>query len=244
MSLCSAPDVAVLASNQGARLQSAALKHRCAAHPFFSYLQDCHLNRAQVAALLKNYDAHASVLRRLLLKAATIMPDEAVGYILENVRNEYGNGSVENRHQLQLKDLASRAGVSDKEWASVSIESGVRSFIKKATSLYYPLKHKGASSYYKPAIAAGAITATEILALEEFRAMLKPFSKLGLADHVWFDHLLVEQEHTQESLDLASYFSKDSKALAAVRYGFESMLAATVDLYDGLLSALLAAEHS
>src|SRR5262245_58694831 len=72
-------------------LKSLAGSHDCAQHPLFARLDACEPTPARIAGLLRNYDAHAGVLRRLLLKAAAIMPEKACGYILENVRNEYGN---------------------------------------------------------------------------------------------------------------------------------------------------------
>ncbi|HNN64060.1 MAG TPA: hypothetical protein PKH78_13505, partial [Candidatus Obscuribacter sp.] len=82
--------------DSSAWLQAIVAEHPCFKHEMFDRLSSLaktgSLSLKQVASLLKNYDAHASHLRRLLLKAATIMPEEAVGFILENVRNEYGNG--------------------------------------------------------------------------------------------------------------------------------------------------------
>lgn len=74
--------------------------HPAWSHPLFARLAQAasveHMLDAQTLGhFLRNYDAHASHLRRLLLSAATLMPEKAVGYILENVRNEYGNGNVD-----------------------------------------------------------------------------------------------------------------------------------------------------
>src|SRR5437016_2291594 len=74
-------------------LRGLAQSHLCWSHPLFARLEGARLTTEQCAALLRNYDEHAGALRRLLLKAATIMPEEAVTYVLENVRNEYGNGN-------------------------------------------------------------------------------------------------------------------------------------------------------
>jgi pyrroloquinoline quinone (PQQ) biosynthesis protein C len=217
------------------RLLELARAHAASHHPLFSTLADCNLSTKQVAGLLKNYDAHASVLRRLLLKAATVMPEPAVGFILENVRNEYGNGIYQNNHQLQLKSVASLAGVDEALWKQTKIESGVKRFIPQACRAYYPAAKLGVQ---RAAIAAGAITATELLAIEEFRSMQKAFARLGLEKHVWFDHVSIEQEHSNESLELALYFCSTETGCAAVEHGMRSLLDANIDLYNGLLAAL------
>ncbi len=62
-----------------------AAEHPFARHPLFDYLDRTKLNHQQICSFLANYDAHASLLRRLLLKAATLMPEEAVGYILSRM---------------------------------------------------------------------------------------------------------------------------------------------------------------
>ncbi len=218
-------------------LAAIALQHPCARHPLFAALRETPLNKDKAGAFLRNYDAHASVLRRLLLKSAAIMPEEAVGFILENVRTEFGAGDVDARHQLQLTDLACQAGVSGEEFRAYPIESGIKSFIKTATRFYYPLREKG-ERHYKPAVAAGAITATEVLAIEEFKNMQVAFSTMGLAHHIWFDHVTVEADHTAESLALAHYFMTSSRNVAAVLFGLHGVLDANMSLYDGLLSAL------
>ncbi|HEY9712066.1 MAG TPA: hypothetical protein V6C72_01275, partial [Chroococcales cyanobacterium] len=138
------------------KLEQAALSHQCARHAFFSFVAENEIERPQIAALLKNYDAHASVLRRLLLKTCTIMPDEAVGFVIENVRNEYGNGMSEDRHQNQLRDLARQARVTTEEWQSAPIFDGVREFIRRANIFYNPTGKKAdiPARFYRPAIAA------------------------------------------------------------------------------------------
>ncbi len=226
-------------------LQVIVAEHPCFKHELFDRLNSLagegSLSLRQVAALLKNYDAHASHLRRLLLKAATIMPEEAVGFILENVRNEYGNGDADGRHQLQLQDLAWQSGVSRNDYRLTPVQSGVKTFIKAVTPFYFPagefipsaLQGSGA----RAAIAAGAITATEIMAMEEFKALQKAFSSLGLQHHIWFDHVTVESEHSQESIALACFFGeRDQKA--AVEYGLKGVLDANLHLYDGLNACL------
>jgi len=191
----------------------------------------------RAGAFLRNYDAHACVLRRLLLKAAAIMPEEAVGFILENVRTEFGAGDVNGRHQLQLTDLAARAGVTDQEFKSFPIQTGIKTFIKIATRFYYPIKMPS-TKHFRPAIAAGAITATEVLAIEEFKSMQVAFSTMGLGHHIWFDHVTVEADHTAESLALAHHFMTVEKNIPAVLFGLNGVLDANVALYDGLLRAL------
>lgn len=218
-------------------IKDIALRHTCASHPLFSCLAEHELNVLQVAALLRNYDAHASVLRRLLLKAVTLMPEAAVGFILENVRNEYGNGRPEDAHQLQLLDLARHAGVRQDLFSSQPIQSGVKQYIKEATKYYFP-RGKLYGGMNRAAIAAGAITATEILALEEFKAMQVAFARLGLQDHIWFDHVKVEAEHTDESIQLAVFFMENYGAHESVQFGLSGLLSANVMLYDGLLSAI------
>lgn len=212
--------------------------HPCFSHTLFAALEEVLLTREKVAALLRNYDAHASVLRRLLLKAASIMPEEAAGFILENVRNEYGNGNVDGRHQLQLIDLSDKSGVPRARFDAERIRPGIRRFIAEVTPAYYPLKENIPAGLYRPAIAAGAITATEVLALKEFKAMQKAFQKLDLHNHIWFDHVTVEAEHTMESLALALFFIEKRDALSSVEFGLKQVLDANVHLYDGLLEAI------
>ncbi len=219
-------------------LKKLAAEHRCSSHPLFAALDAIALSRSQVARLLRNYDAHAAVLRRLLLKAATLMPEEAVGFILENVRNEYGNGNPSNRHELQLLDVVRSAGVSKKEFQSVLVQPGVKDYIRTVTPLYYPLHKSCPSGYLRAAISAGAVTATEMLAIREFESMQRAFSVLGLAHHIWFNHVTVEIEHCDESLDLALHFIERYDSLEAVEFGMRGVLDANVRLYDGLLASL------
>jgi hypothetical protein len=219
---------------------SLARSHPCSRHQLFSVLTcaDLDLTAEKAGRFLKNYDAHASLLRRLLLKAATLMPEPAVGYVLENVRNEYGNGNYATNHQNQLREVAVAAGCSVAQFMSSPVMPGIRRFLQKVSQLYYPVSEKGFASLLKPAIAAGAITATEILAVEEFRAMHIAFSRIGCGQHIWFNHVLLEQEHTDESVALAVYFAQHHKAFEAVQVGLVGVLDANLDLYDGLLEAL------
>lgn len=213
--------------------------HSACNHPLFALLESAPLKPRQAARLLKNYDAHASQLRRLLLKTATIMPEEAVGLILENVRNEYGNGKVEDRHQLQLQSLAWELDISRDEYKNFAVVAEVRRFIKDVTPFYYPLPPHMASApgKYRAAIAAGAVTATEIMAVQEFKSLQIAFRQFGLADHIWFDHVQVECEHSDESLALALFFIA-REDLVSVEYGLKGVLDANLHLYDGLLAAL------
>jgi hypothetical protein len=230
--------VSVLAAVRvGDQIKSLALNHACATHPLFSFLENNSLNVRQIAAMLRNYDAHASVLRRLLLKAATLMPEPAVGFILENVRNEYGNGDYNKAHQWQLKDLANQAGVTDDAFNAAKIEPGTKKFIQAVTRFYDP-KPATSAGLMCAAVSAGAITATEILALEEFKALQVAFRKFDLQHHIWFDHINVEAEHTDESIQLAEYFIEKHNARSAVEHGLNGVLEANISLYDGLLSAL------
>src|SRR5579875_1080567 len=218
-----------------------AENHPCSGHPLFHTLARLTPNAGQIAALLRNYDAHASVLRRLLLKAAAIMPEEACTYVLENVRNEYGNGNPGDRHQLQLLDLARQAGVTDGQLKRVVTQAGTRSYIKQVVPFYCPPAGCGSGRRFRPAVAAGAITATEILAIREFVAMQSAFARVGLAHHVWFDHVSTEQAHSGDSLALALHFVERYDAGDAVLYGLTGVLDANFSLYDGLLAALAGA---
>jgi pyrroloquinoline quinone (PQQ) biosynthesis protein C len=219
-------------------LVSIARAHPCASHPLFNLLRQKKLSLQQAGALLSNYAAHANFLRRFLLRAATIMPEGAVGFVLENVRTEYGSGKHDNRHQLQLLHLAQCLGLSRAEFDRYPIRAGVKRFIRDTAALYYPLREKRFVRSSKSAIAAGAITATEILALEEFKAMQVAFAQFGLENHIWFDHVSIEVDHTSESLALAQYFMSEPKKSDAVLIGFNGVLDANVSLYDGLLSCL------
>ncbi len=220
-----------------ARLRRAAYSHPCASHPLFALLETVNLSPRQIAALLRNYDEHATVLRRLLLKAATIMPEEAVGYILENVRNEYGNGNPDDRHQLQLIDLAVSAGVSRAQFDCAAVQPGVMDYIDRVRELYYSSSPK-TSDLCAAATAGGAIAATELMALREFQFLQIAFGKLGLEHHIWFNHLDIEAEHSDESLDLALFFIEHHGCSDAVEHGLQATLNANVFLYDGLLAAI------
>ncbi|MFA6212293.1 MAG: iron-containing redox enzyme family protein [Candidatus Obscuribacterales bacterium] len=238
---CQNPDM-------GLALTNYAKEHQAYNHPLFEALRTKQISRASAGRLLKNYDAHASHLRRLLLKAATIMPESAVGYILENVRNEYGNGVDSERHQLQLQDVAFSTGVSPQDYRNFSVERAVKKFIKAVTPLYFPIEQHTAkhaplfneqtSSFSKAAIAAGAITATELMAVEEFKALQIAFRQFDLQDHIWFDHVRVEEEHSGDSIALALYFLNKHQSFEAVEFGLKGVLNANMHLYDGLLATL------
>lgn len=219
-------------------LLALAYSHDCATHPLFAALEERHLEEHQVAALLRNYDAHASVLRRLLLKAATIMPESAVGYVLENVRNEYGNGDYAGNHQAQLQDVAWQSGVKPEAYKKARIEPAVKSFIKAVGKFYTGADCGSESGLLRPAIAAGAITATELLAVKEFRALQLAFSRFGLEHHIWFHHVTIEEEHSDESLALALHFIEHNHAYGSVVHGMNGVLQANLSLYDGLLATL------
>ncbi len=214
-----------------------AAEHPCSSHPLFKYLDRTKLNHQQICGFLANYDAHASLLRRLLLKAATIMPEEAVGYILENVRNEYGNGNPDLRHQLQLHDLAIRAGVSVEEMQNTPLEAGVKKYMELVPNFYFPENSGADALTIFPAVSAGAITATEILAIEEFRHMQNSFAHHDLHQHIWFDHVTVEVEHSEESVALAVFFADTEAGVESVFDGLQCVLDANMHLYDGLLAA-------
>ena len=219
-------------------IRQLAKDHPCSNHELFSALESKTLSVTAAGSLLGNYDAHASVLRRLLLKAATIMPEAAVGFILENVRNEYGNGVYRNNHQGQLRDLANCIGVPVSTFNCFAAEPGIREFIKQASRFYFPLRGQSPGGLYKPAIAAGAITATELLAIKEFVFLQKTFSRFGQEHHIWFHHVAIEEEHSGESLALALHFVENHHAYNAVEYGLSGVLDANMHLYDGLLAAI------
>lgn len=223
-------------------LLETARNHACARHDFFEVVRSVKLTPSRAGALLRNYDAHASVLRRLLLKAASIMPELAVGFVLENVRTEFGSGNVDDRHQLQLIDVALQTGISLQEFEAYPVQPGIKRFIKAATPFYYPMQksHKAKfGKHNRAAISAGAITATEILAIEEFKALQIAFEQFNLQHHIWFDHVTVEVDHTEESLALATYFMQDKRNhTEAVLLGLNGVLDANMALYDGLLESL------
>ncbi len=193
----------------------------------------------QAVSLLQNYDAHAALLRRLLLFAAQAMPEPAVGFILENVRNEYGNGSYDKCHEGQLRDLMELVADKSKiEMPQPRVAAGVREYLKEVVRFYMPGRHGAPEGFYRPAIIAGAITATELMALEEFRAMQVAFRHFGVSEHRWFDHVTVECEHGDESLALADFFITNRDCRDAVEYGFLGTLDCNVSLYSGLLEAV------
>jgi len=243
-------------------LRQTVAQHPAAGHALFAVLNQARPTVDQAGSFLRNYDAHASHLRRLLLKAATIMPEKAVGFILENVRNEYGNGNVDGRHQLQLQDLAWQIGLSRAAYNGFAVQPGIRRFIKDVTPYYYPLGKFAAANKVKEtrtltgtesetgsdisrpirsraAVAAGAITATELMAVEEFKSMQKAFCSFGLEHHIWFDHVTIECEHLEDSVNLALFFLDENPAFADdVLFGLKGVLDANMHLYDGLLACI------
>jgi hypothetical protein len=236
-----APDTNFAVGNTAvtlAWLRNLAQSHLCWNHPLFARLESVELTACSAANLLRNYDEHASALRRLLLKAATIMPEEAVTYVLENVRNEYGNGDPDRRHQLQLIDVVRQSGFPMADFNALPIQSGVRAYIRTVGRLYFPIKELWTPAETRPAIAGGAIAATELLALREFQKLQVAFAKLGLEHHIWFHHVTIEAEHSDESLALALHFLKEHGAVQEVEYGMQGVLDANVSLYDGLLAAI------
>lgn len=220
------------------KLLALAYEHECARHPLFQALQHRSLQKHQVAGLLRNYDAHASVLRRLLLKAATIMPESAVGYVLENVRNEYGNGDYAGNHQAQLQDVAWQSGVTKAGYKAAKVQPAIKAFIKEVGHYYTGTGCQTQPGLLRAAIAAGAITATELLAVQEFRALQIAFSRFGLEHHIWFHHVTIEADHSDESLALALHFIEKHHASNSVVYGMNGVLRANISLYDGLLATL------
>jgi hypothetical protein len=215
-----------------------ARSHECARHEIFDALRTRKLTTDQAARVLRNYDAHASVLRRLLLKAATLMPEAAVGFVLENVRNEYGNGNYADNHQYQLQDVAWQLGVTREHYFAIPVLPPIKQFIQDATSFYFPPCGSLPPNLNRAAVVAGAITATELRAIEEFKALQKAFSHFGLEHHIWFHHVMIEEEHSDESIALALHFIENYDADAAVEYGLKGVLDANVHLYNGLLQAI------
>lgn len=239
-----------IANRDAGYLKDLALSHACASHPFFTRMrkaEELPITPLQAVAVLSNYDAHASLLRRLLLKAAAYMPEAAVGFVVENVRNEYGNGDYALCHQGQLRDVIDRVrliGNLREQSQVLSLSKGVKTYIARIGRYYHPKSVGKINGFYGPAITAGAITATELMAIEEFRAMQIAFKKFELDLHPWFDHVNVECDHGEESLALAEYFIKNFDAADAVDYGFKHTLATNVHLYDGLLEAITANEDN
>ncbi len=219
-------------------LHDLASNHQAASHEFFAYLKKKPLATESAIRLLRSYDVHASALRRLLLKAATLMPEPAVGYVLENVRNEYGNGNYQLCHQNQLHDLAKQTGIAYDVFLQTEPTSPIWSYIREVNRYYFPVEEHFDKPYLRPAVAAGAITATEILALAEFKALQEAFAHLSLDKHIWFHHVEIEAAHSDDSTALALYFIEHNQAHEAVMFGMEQTLNATVNLYDGLLLAL------
>jgi hypothetical protein len=215
-----------------------AHSHECWNHSIFPALRSRSLSVEQAALLLRNYDAHASVLRRLLLKAATLMPEAAVGFVLENVRNEYGNGDYSNNHQNQLQDVVWQLGVTPSYYSSLPILPPIKRFIREATSFYFPPCGSLPAGLNRAGVVAGAITATEVLAIEEFRSLQIAFKQFGLEHHIWFHHVMIEEEHSDDSVALAEHFVQNYNAREAVDYGMTGILVANVHLYDGLLLAI------
>lgn len=228
---------ASMADKISTELRLLADEHPCSSHPLFSYLRKVNSKKKQLAGLLRNYDAHATVLRRFLLRAASVMPEEAVPLILENVRNEYGNGVYARNHQDQLRDLAWKSGITQDEYFDISIQPGVKTFIKMATNYYCPRRGNYPRHMKAAAIISGAITATELLAIKEFCTMQEAFAKHSLQNHHWFHHVSIELEHSDESLELALYFNRLGAA-ESVEYGMKGILDANIHLYDGLLAAM------
>lgn len=215
-------------------LRDLAKEHEASSHPF---LQNPTLNIRQAINVLFNYDAHASLLRRLLLNAAGKMPEPAVGFILENVRNEYGNGDYDGCHQGQLRDLINKLERNEPGFKAHRVSDGVRQYMRTVIDYYDPQSDNGTSDFYLPAVIAGAISATEIMAIEEFSSLHKSFHAFNLQNHIWFDHVTVEAEHSDEALCLAEYFLVKNNHKKAVEYGFKGVLDANCHLYNGLMES-------
>ena len=86
-------------------------------------------------------------------------------------------------------------------------------------------------------MAAGGITATELMAVIEFKTMQQAFIPHQKDDHIWFNHVTVECEHSEESMALAVYFMRRG-AQESVEIGLKGVLDANMHLYDGLLQTL------
>lgn len=231
-----------VADKSAAYLKDVAGSHACTNHPLFERLRRADrdpLSPAQASAMLINYDAHAGLLRRLLLSAAAYMPEPAVGFILENVRNEYGNGDYSQCHEGQLHDVIRRVCEIGGIEGGATIQPGVKEYMRQVVEFYQPPdKTLLEFGFLGPAITAGAVTATELMAIEEFKAMQVAFHRFDLAYHRWFDHVNVECDHCEESLALAEYFIDNHDAANAVEFGFNNTLATNMHLYDGLLAAI------
>jgi hypothetical protein len=96
--------------------------------------------------------------------------------------------SIVSATNYSYKMWPSAPGVSREDYKSYSVEKSVKTFIKAVTPLYFPIdqhtaKHapqfkEQTSALSKAAIAAGAITATELMAVEEFKALQIAFNNL------------------------------------------------------------------
>lgn len=227
------------------RIKRLILDHPVASHPWFEHMRTGRVEHTppQLLNLLLNYDAHATLLRRLLLEAATLMPEPAVGFILENVRNEYGNGDYARAHQGQLLDIVSilerEFGLSrDQEF---KLTDGVRAYMEEVPGFYKPDPALHGDFAAIACISAGAVTATEVLALEEFKVLQQAFRPFDLAEHIWFDHVKIESEHAEESLDLIRYFlavDPDGSTFNLIELGVGGVLLSNTSLYEGFLEAV------
>ncbi len=141
-------------------------------------------------------------------------------------------------HQGQLRDLMFKLAMLAPGVHPDRISSGVRAYMKAVVEFYDPTNAEtNDNSFYLPAVIAGAISATEIMALDEFRSLFHTFHDFKLQKHIWFDHVTVEAEHTDEALALAEYFLASASAKKAVEYGFNGVLDANCHLYDGLMES-------
>lgn len=233
--------VSSVSDSKVSQVETLILEHPCASHKWFELMTQSKIEPDKLLSLLINYDAHATLLRRLLLKSATIMPEAAVGFILENVRTEYGSGDYSKAHQLQLFDLINKlSSMFEVELSPVvrELKPGVRQYLEEISTFYFPEQELN-ESMDLPSIAAGAITATEVLAMKEFVVMQKAFSHYGLDDHIWFNHVEVEQEHAGDSLNLVEYFlNSDTRTFESIEFGIGGVLMCNTSLYDGFQETL------
>ena len=233
-----------VAKDKVGHLKSLILEHPCANHEWFKLMEETQIRPEKLVRFLINYDVHATLLRRLLLKAACIMPEPAVGYILENVRTEYGSGDYKKAHQLQLLDLLKTLAIKfniQVEGEVKKVSEGVRQYLNEIPAFYIPDEEStdGVNTFEAQAISAGAIGATELLAMKEFSSMKRAFDVYSLGDHIWFDHVRHEKEHAEDSFDLIKYFLQlDESNTESIELGIGGVLMCNTSLYDGFLEAL------
>lgn len=229
------------------QLKRLILEHPIIEHDWFKILHEERVDPERLIKLLFNYDAHAALLRRLLLKACVLMPEGAVGFVLENVRTEYGSGDYSKAHHFQILDLIKKLGETckvDTDDSLKEISQGVHQYMLEVPSFFSPEELEPEEGMYAPCVSAGAILATEVLAELEFKALQHAFKPFGLHEHIWFNHLTVEKEHADESFNLALYFlNEDDRCMESLEFGIGGILMCNSSLYNGFLDVVVKPEQ-